>query len=65
VNYHQLRGKDYRVLDVRGPKEAERHIRDGMRGAKKEINNVRVLRPQGTLAKTPDAYRNSCPCTRS
>jgi len=36
VNYHELSGKQYRILDVRGPKEAERRIRDGMRGIKKK-----------------------------
>jgi inorganic pyrophosphatase len=34
VNYHELSGKEYRILDVRGPKEAKRRIRDGLRGAK-------------------------------
>jgi inorganic pyrophosphatase len=34
VNYHELSGKQYRVLDVRGPGEARRRIKDGMRGAK-------------------------------
>jgi inorganic pyrophosphatase len=36
VNYHELSGKQYRILDVRGPNEAERRIRDGMRGLKKK-----------------------------
>lgn len=36
VNYHQQSGKQYRILDVRGPKEAKRRVRDGMRGAKKK-----------------------------
>jgi inorganic pyrophosphatase len=36
VNYHELSGKQYRILDVRGPKEAERRIRDGMRGIKEK-----------------------------
>ena len=36
VNYHKLSGKQYRILDVRGPNEAERRIRDGMRGLKKK-----------------------------
>jgi inorganic pyrophosphatase len=35
VNYHQLSGKAYRILDVRGPAEAKRRIKDGMRRAKK------------------------------
>ena len=29
VNYHELSGKQYRVLDVRGPAEARRRIKDG------------------------------------
>ena len=35
VNYHQLSGKEYRILDVRGPKEAQKRIKDGVRGVKK------------------------------
>jgi inorganic pyrophosphatase len=34
VNYHELSGKKYRILDVRGPKEARRRIKDGVRGKK-------------------------------
>ena len=29
VNYHELSGKRYTILDVRGPKEARRRIEDG------------------------------------
>jgi inorganic pyrophosphatase len=36
VNYHELSGKQYRVLDVRGPGEARRRIKDGMRAAKRK-----------------------------
>jgi inorganic pyrophosphatase len=36
VNYHELSGKQYRVLDVRGPGEARRRIKDGMRAVKKK-----------------------------
>jgi inorganic pyrophosphatase len=35
VDYHKLSGKKYRVLDVRGPREARRRIKDGIRGFKK------------------------------
>jgi inorganic pyrophosphatase len=35
VNYHELSGSQYRVLDVRGPGEARRRIKDGMKGYKK------------------------------
>lgn len=34
VNYHELTGKQFRVLDVRGPGEARRRIKDGMKAAK-------------------------------
>lgn len=34
VNYHKLSGKKYRVLDVRGPREAHRRINDGRKAAK-------------------------------
>jgi inorganic pyrophosphatase len=36
VNYHQLSGKAYRILDVRGPSEAKKRIKDGVRGAKRK-----------------------------
>jgi inorganic pyrophosphatase len=36
VNYHDLSGKQYRILGAKGPKEAERRIKDGMRTFKKE-----------------------------
>jgi inorganic pyrophosphatase len=35
VNYHQLSHSKYRVLDVRGPGEARRRMKDGMRAYKK------------------------------
>lgn len=35
VNYHELTGKQYRVLDVRGPGEARRRIKDGIKAVKK------------------------------
>lgn len=35
VHYHELTGKQYRILDVKGPKEARRRIKDGMRALKK------------------------------
>jgi inorganic pyrophosphatase len=36
VNYHELSGKKYRILGAKGPKEAERRIKDGMRTFKKD-----------------------------
>jgi inorganic pyrophosphatase len=36
VNYHELSGKKYRILGVKGPTKARRRIQDGM-GASKEI----------------------------
>jgi inorganic pyrophosphatase len=33
VNYHDLEGKKYRILDVKGPAEARRRIADGMKRA--------------------------------
>ncbi|MBV9885948.1 MAG: inorganic diphosphatase [Acidobacteria bacterium] len=35
VNYHQLSGKKYHILDVRGPAEAKRRIDDGMKAMKR------------------------------
>ena len=35
VNYHQLTGKKYRILDVKGPSQALRLMKDGMRAAKR------------------------------
>lgn len=36
VNYHQLSDKEYRILDVRGPKEAQRRIKDGILANKRK-----------------------------
>jgi inorganic pyrophosphatase len=36
VNYHQLSGKEYRILDVKGPGEAGRRLKDGIRALKKK-----------------------------
>jgi inorganic pyrophosphatase len=36
VHYHQLTGKEYRILDVKGPAEARRRMKDGMRALKKK-----------------------------
>ena len=36
VNYHELTGKQYRILDVRGPGEARRRIGDGIKALKKK-----------------------------
>jgi inorganic pyrophosphatase len=35
VNYHQLTGEKYRILDVKGPGEAAQRIQDGIRAFKK------------------------------
>src|ERR1700682_4784276 len=34
VNYHELSGKQYRVIDVRGPGQARKRIEDGVRAAR-------------------------------
>lgn len=31
VNYHELTGKKYRILDVKGPSEARRRLEDGIK----------------------------------
>lgn len=36
VNYHLLSGKKYRILDARGPAEALRRMKDGMRAIKRK-----------------------------
>jgi inorganic pyrophosphatase len=36
VNYHNLTGKEYRILDVKGPGTARRCIEQGMKALKKE-----------------------------
>ena len=33
VNYHKLSGRQYKVIDVRGPKAARKRIEDGVRAA--------------------------------
>jgi inorganic pyrophosphatase len=35
VNYHDLSGEKYRILDVKGPREAAKRIDDGIRDFKK------------------------------
>jgi len=35
VNYHELEGEKYRVLDVKGPGEAQRRIKDGIKAGSK------------------------------
>lgn len=35
VNYHDLDGEKYRVLDVKGPGEAQRRIQDGIKTARR------------------------------
>jgi len=35
VNYHELSGEKYRVIDVRGPKQARKRIKDGIRAARR------------------------------
>lgn len=32
VNYHDIQGEKYRVLDIKGPTEARRRIEDGIKG---------------------------------
>jgi inorganic pyrophosphatase len=36
VDYHKLSGEQYRVLDVRGPGEARRRIKNGIKAFKKK-----------------------------
>ncbi len=35
VNYHELSGEQYRVIDVKGPKQARKRIEDGIRAARR------------------------------
>ena len=35
VNYHELSGKKYRVIGVRGPRQARKRIEDGIRAARR------------------------------
>jgi inorganic pyrophosphatase len=35
VDYHKLSGEKYRILDVKGPGEARRRVKSGMRAAKR------------------------------
>jgi len=34
VDYHRLSGKQYRILGIRGPREAKKHVKDGVKEAK-------------------------------
>ena len=40
INYHELTGKKYRVLDVKGPTKARRRIKDGMSAFRNESGLV-------------------------
>jgi inorganic pyrophosphatase len=35
VNYHELEGQKYQILDVKGPGEARRRIQDGMKAVRR------------------------------
>ena len=35
VNYHELTGEKYRIIDVRGPGQARKRIEDGIRSARR------------------------------
>jgi len=34
VNYHDLQGKKYRILDVKGPSEARRLVEQGIKNSR-------------------------------
>jgi inorganic pyrophosphatase len=36
VNYHKLTGKKYKILGLKGPKAAQRCVREGMKAARRE-----------------------------
>jgi inorganic pyrophosphatase len=36
VNYHDLSGKEFKILDVKGPTEARRRIQDGIKSARRK-----------------------------
>jgi inorganic pyrophosphatase len=36
VNYHKLTGKKYKILGLKGPKAAQRCIREGMKAARRQ-----------------------------
>jgi inorganic pyrophosphatase len=36
VNYHEMSGKEYRILDAKGPKQARKRIKEAMRAAKRK-----------------------------
>ena len=36
VNYHRLSGKQYRILGIRGPREAKKRVKDGVKEAKQD-----------------------------
>jgi inorganic pyrophosphatase len=38
VNYHDLQGEKYRIIDMKGPAEARRRIEDGMKNLRKRKN---------------------------
>jgi inorganic pyrophosphatase len=38
VNYHDMEGKKYRILDMKRPAEARRRLEDGIRKTRKRKN---------------------------
>jgi inorganic pyrophosphatase len=36
VNYHEMSGQQFRILDAKGPKQARKRIQDGIRAARKK-----------------------------
>jgi inorganic pyrophosphatase len=35
VNYHDMQGKKYRIIGIKGPAEAKRRVEDGIKSARK------------------------------
>lgn len=52
MNYHDLQGEEYRILDVKGPAEAHRRVADGMKSLRKRKTNRLMRRPSAARQKT-------------
>jgi inorganic pyrophosphatase len=39
VNYHELAGNKYRIVGIRGPKTAHKHIQKGMKAYRRKLRD--------------------------
>jgi inorganic pyrophosphatase len=57
-NYHELTGKRYRFLDVKGPSQAQRRLKDGIRAfrKRKRRQSFRQARMPSKIQEVPERF---------